>query len=195
MKIFKPVDDGNSIERNQVEEIVRALCVSYSQIRCSFFQNQPAINVALASGDITKVVQIMAECYKIPKGFLKQIGYSAKISSVAQIIFKVDVLACRTLGCTMYFQKTKVELCKGSDYLLFHMIAHELAHARLRLDSHALCNSEFATDVLAVLVIGNRKGHCSVIINQYEQYGYIRKELVTELFRCLEKYSGVIYLK
>jgi len=79
--------------------------------------------------------------------------------------------------------------------MILHIIAHELAHARMAIDAHKLRHSEFATDVLALLVTGTSKGYNEFMTSTFVQHGYIRRELLGEIYHCLSKYSDTIYMK
>lgn len=195
MSNFGAIDDSESVTHDQVEGIVRALCVSYSHVRRSFFKKHTVILSALNDGDVTEVVLLVAECYDLPKGYLKRIGYSAKMPDPAMMETERELFTGKHLGGTLYFQQSKVDLCKMPRYRLLHIIAHELTHARMAIDAHKLKRSEFAVDVTALLVAGNSKGYNESMTSPFVQYGYIRRELLDEIYRCLAKYSPVIYLR
>jgi len=195
MSNFGAVDDSDSVTSDQVERIVRTLCVSYSHVRRSFVRNHGAVNVALKEGDVNEAVLLLARCYRLPGGFLKRIGYSAKMSAPAALQTRVDFFTKRPLSSTLYFQQSKEELCRMPHYMILHIIAHELAHARMAIDAHKLRHSEFATDVLALLVTGTSKGYNEFMTSTFVQHGYIRRELLGEIYHCLSKYSDTIYMK
>lgn len=195
MIVFKATDDSLSIKRNEVEAIVRKLSVSYSHIRRSFRKREQEINTTLDSGDITAAIQLLAEVYRLPKRFVKRVGYSATIRSPATLHSQLDLVCNRVIECTVYFQDSKAELLRMPRYHFLHMTAHELAHARMQLDAHPLHISEFATDVLALLATGDSKGYIDTMVNDYIQYGYIRRDLLNETFHYLSMYADRIYLK
>lgn len=188
-------DDRDIVKLTEVEEIVRILCVSYSHIRRSFIQNENEINTLLKDGDVNKVIGILIRVYGLPKGFIKRIGYSAKIDAAAALQLKVEIFTGKPLGGTVYFKYSQSDLCKISPYLVLHMMAHELAHARMAIDCHKLQYSEFATDILALLATGNSKGYDKHMTSPFVQYGYIRTDLLDELYRHLARYLEIIYLK
>lgn len=192
--IFGVVNDSESVKKNEVETIVRKLSVSYSHIRRSFRKKEKDINLALDNSNVTAAIQILAQVYRLPSGFVKRVGYSAKIKSPAALNSQFDFVRNRVIECTVYFQDSKAGLLRIPRYRFLHMTAHELAHARMQRDIHPLHTSEFATDVLALLATGDSKGYTDAMVNDYIQYGYIRRELLDELFRCLNMYADRIYL-
>jgi hypothetical protein len=189
------VNDRNTITFAQIEGIVRAVCVSYSLVRRSFLEQQPIIEEALKNGDVSEAVVLLAKCYQLPAGLVKRVGYAANISCPAMIITRRECASGRLLSCELYFRQSKQDLCAMPQYKLLHAIAHELAHARLIMDKHSLVLSEFAVDITALLVTGNSKGYNEFVASDDILYGYIRAELLGEIYRCLAKYSSVIYLK
>lgn len=194
MTNYGAVDDSQSITRDQVEGIVRTLCVSYAHVRRSFIANHTVIERALDDGDTTQVVQLVADVFKLPKKYLKRIGYSANMPHPAMMETEEELFTGRPVSGTLYFQQSKVDLLKMPSYRLLHIIAHELTHARMTIDKHKLRRSEFAVDVTALLVSGNSKEYGTSMLSPFVQYGYIRRELLDEIYRCLSKYSPVIYL-
>ena len=192
---FGAFDDSGSIKKEEVETIVRELSVSYSHIRRSFQESIHRIDAYLDAGDVTSAIQLFARTYSLPRGYVKRVGYSAKIDSPAALIFQFDLLKHRVVKCTVYFQDSKTDLLKLPRYRFLHMVAHELAHARMALDLHSLRLSEFATDVLAVLTTGNSREYTKTMFADHIQYGYIRADILDELFRCLNLYAERIYIK
>ena len=192
---YSVVDDSDFVSYEQVEGIVRSLCVSYAHVRRSFLQNQNTITAALKAGEVKEAVLLLSAGYRLPRSILKGIGYSKKMSAIASLNMEVETFSGRLLRSTMYFQQSKVDLCEMPQYRLLHIIAHELAHARMHIDRHKLQRSEFATDVLALLVTGNSKGYDEAMIEPFARYGYIRSELLDEVYRCLAKHADVIYMK
>ncbi len=192
------VDDSKTIQRDEVDAIVRKLCVSYSSIRRSFFLSETTINLALDEKKVTKAVDCMAKVYGFNTEFVKRVGYSASIQSFAAFHLKYIGMNPVPVQGTILFQQSRISLCGMPRYSLLHIIAHELAHGRMYCDLHELSTSEFATDVLALLVAGNARGFSKnmYIANpcHFARYGYIRPELHEEVFRCLAKYAPVIYL-
>ncbi len=195
-------NDRDTIRENQVEGIVRDICVSYSLLRRSFLKRFAYIDAKLSQGDISAVVTEMISIYKVPKGFIKRIGYAAKIDSPAMLQMVRLNYAERPQSAELFFQASKEGLTRENHYLVLHMIAHELAHARLYLDGHRHRHSEFATDVLGLMVVGDSVNHSAIMttvqIDGYvaytSEYGYIRQELRQEVYRCLKKYTDTVYL-
>jgi hypothetical protein len=177
-----------------VELIVRELSVSYSQVRRSFIKQKQDIDNALDNGDLTESVRLLGKVYNLPNGFVQRVGYSAKIKSPAILQSDFDAVGQRFLRCTVYFRDSRAELLNIPRYRLLHMAAHELAHARMQKDMHPLRTSEFATDVLAVLVMGSSNGYLTHMIDERMRLGYIRHDLLDEVFRCLGQYAESMYL-
>ncbi|MEX0917526.1 MAG: hypothetical protein WDZ93_00025 [Candidatus Paceibacterota bacterium] len=195
MLIFSAINDRDSIQKSGVEAIVRKLCVSYSHIRRSFQKNEESINSALDKGDVTRAVQLLAQTYRLPGKFVRRVGYSAKINSPAALQSQLSITHGQVLECDIFFQDSKAGLLNIPRYRLLHMTAHELSHARMQKDAHPLHVSEFATDVLALLVTGYSKGYVDTMVSDYIHYGYIRSELLNELFRCLGLYADRVYIR
>lgn len=194
MAIEGAVDDTDTIRKSDVEKIVRRLCVSYSHIRRSFRKSEGLISDTLAKGDLTTAIQLLAESYQLPNGFVERVGYSAKITAPAALQSQFNSFSGKVIKCTVYFQDSRTRLLSMPRYRFLHMTAHELAHARMQKDCHPLRTSEFATDILALLVTGDSKGYTSNMLDDYVQYGYIRRELLEEVFRCLGLYADSIYM-
>lgn len=195
MLIYGAVDDSDTMKKGDVEAVVRKLCVSYHLLRRSFKSKELKINDLVNKGEVTEAIQLMANVFKLPQGFVKRVGYSAKIFSPAALHSNFELFTTRLIDCTVYFRSSKAEMQRMCRYLMLHMVAHELAHARMRKDVHSFRTSEFATDVLAVLVIGSSKSYTEAMVNDYVQHGYIRRELLPEVFRCLNLYADNIYLR
>ncbi len=193
--MFGAVNDSASIEHKDVEAIVRKLCVSYADVRRSFLQRSSKITKAIETNDVTEAVRLMVKVYRLPPKFLRRVGYSAKMQPPAALHTQFDPIRQQPLSGVMYFQASKQSLGKEPTYRLVHIIAHELAHARMQFDRHSLKRSEFATDVLAVLVSGDSAGYQNAMVRSDVQYGYIRRDLLQEVFRCLNRYSAAVYLK
>ncbi len=189
------VNDMSIIRVEDVEKIVRNLCVTYHWIRRSFKNNEAKINHLCDNGSISAAIQLMTKVFGLPDGFVRRVGYSANINSPAMLSTEIDMLTNRPIACTVLLQSSKTDLQKMCRYLVLHMLAHELAHARMRLDRYYMQKSEFATDVLAVLVTGSSKGYSEAMIDEAVQWGYIRRELLPEVFRCLALYAERIYLR
>jgi len=198
-KITPAVNDKNSIVECDVDKIVRHLCVSYAQIRIEFARNIRLINLALDQNDVTTVIKIMRRVFDLPSGFVKKVGYSAKIEAIAMLRIEYHPVSGLPLQSTMYFQKSCVELCKMPRYRLLHVIGHELSHARMHIDNHKYRPSEFATDVLSLIATGSSVDYVKHMREQTAdyilEYGYIRTDLFDALFCSLDKYASVAYLK
>ncbi len=188
------VDDSATIRSGDVEAVVRKLCVSYHFARRSFNKYERKINTLIDSGDVTGAIQLMTNVYRLPSGFVRRVGYSAKIPAPAALNTKTALFTDDAITSTVYFRSSKADLQKMSRYLFLHMVGHELAHARMNRDKHVLSQSEFATDVLAVLVTGNSRGYTEAMVSDTVRFGYIRRELLPEVFRCLGLYADRIYL-
>ena len=191
------MNDTFTIKHDSVESYVRLLCVSYSDIRRSYLRNAPDINRTLDAGDVTSAIKQMVRVYKLPSGLVRRVGYSARIQYPAamHIEFTVD-LSCIT-SCTLLFRESQKSLLSLSRYELLHIVGHELAHARMYHDKHQFHQSEFATDILALLVTGDSRGYRKNMVRDFihMQSGYLRQDLLPELFRCLDMYAERIYLK
>jgi hypothetical protein len=194
MAIEGAVNDTYEIHKSDVEMIVRRICVSYSHIRRSFRKSERLISDTLANGDVTTAIQLLSENYLLPNGFVERVGYSAKITAPAALHSQFNSSSGRVIKCTVYFQDSRTALLSMPRYRFLHITAHELAHARMQKDNHPLRTSEFATDILALLVTGDSKGYTSNMLDDYVQYGYIRRELLEEVFRCLGLYADSVYL-
>jgi len=195
MVVNGAINDSNNIQKKDVELIVRKLCVSYSQIRRSFRKSEAQINHVLDKGDPTTAIQLLADTYHLPDGFVQRVGYSAKINSLAALQSEFDFVRNRVIKCTVYFQDSRTGVLTMPRYRFIHMVAHELSHARMQKDMHSLRTSEFATDVLAILATGDSKGYTTSMLDDHIEYGYIRRDLLNELFRCLGLYAERIYLR
>jgi len=192
------VNDSETIQKNEVDAIVRKLCVSYSGIRRMFSLRESAINLALDEQKVTEAIRYMVKVYGLSTEFVKRVGYSASIPSPAALQMEFLGINPKPVRGTMFFQQARISLCDMPRYRLLHIIAHELAHARMYYDMHELSKSEFATDVLALLATGNAREYSENMHAEtsyyVEQHGYIRHELHEEVFRCLAKYAPAIYL-
>lgn len=194
--------DRDHIHTKQVAGIVRDLCVSYSLLRRSFLQRLTEIDHKLEGGDITGLIREMIHIYNLPHRFIKQVGYNAKISAPAMLQMEFVGSNQRPQSSTLYFRSAQKALTTEKRYLLLHMIAHELAHARLHLDVHTHRLSEFTTDVLALLVTGDADSFSATMQAvrvsghslRIEEHGYIRPELQPEVYRCLQRYVDTVYL-
>lgn len=195
MAIKGASNDIDTIRKNDVEKIVRKLCVSYSHIRQSFIRSERFISDTLEKGDLTGAIQLLSEIYQLPNGFVQRVGYSAKIDCRATLQSEFDSHSGKTIRCTVYFQDSRTGLLDMPRYRFLHMTAHELAHAKMRKDTHPLRTSEFATDILALLVTGDSKGYAASMLDDEIQFGYIRRDLLEEVFRCMNLYAERIYLR
>jgi hypothetical protein len=193
--MFKVVNDSATVLRKDVGTIVRELCVSYSDLRRSFSSSRHEIEAAIDAGEVTEAVKLMVKVYRLPPRFLQRIGYSAKINGEAALHTMIDPIQFKPVRGVMYFRFSRAKLSTEPSYRLMHMIAHELTHARMRFDMHPHMLSEFATDVVALLVTGDSAGYQKAMICSTGQYGYIRPDLHHEVFRCLNDYSDAVYLK
>lgn len=194
--------DRDTIKSTEVEAIVRALCISYSLQRRSFQAKFSQIENTLVNGEVTKVIKVMSQVFRLPEQFIKRVGYAASIQNPSMIRMESFGVNRPPYQAELYFSSSRPELAKNNQYLTLHMIAHELSHARLYLDRHPLRFSEFATDVLALLVVGEARGFSSSMsIRTFgpngfeaEEIGYIREDIQPEVFRCLGRFSETIYL-
>lgn len=195
MAIVGAVNDTDTIKKSDIEGIVRRLCVAYAHLRRSFRKNEVHISNIIKNGDLTGAIQLLAEIYQLPNGFIERVGYSAKIDSPAALQSEIDIFRGKVVKCTVYFQDSRTTLLSIPRYRFLHMTAHELAHARMQKDGHRFKTSEFATDILALVVMGDSKGYTSSMLDDHVRYGYIRRDLLEEVFRCLGLYAERIYLR
>jgi hypothetical protein len=195
-------NDRETTKKSEVELIVRDICISYSQFRPAFSSQLSLVEKKLASGDVTDVVQLLTKVFRLPPDFIKRVGYSANIVSPAMLRMDFYSPDKPPYQAELYFSSNRASLAKGHFYLTLHMIAHEFAHARMYLDQHALRYSEFATDVLALLVVGSAHDYSSTMLNHRIEgraivtdiYGYIRSDIQPEVYRCLSRFAETIYL-
>jgi len=194
-------DDTFEIKKPEVETIVRKLSVTYNRFRFSFLKMEKAVDAALDAGDVTLAINVIIKVYQLPKDLIPKVGYSAKISSIAMLVTETDVIWNLASGsfnskvrCKLLLRASKCELLGEPRYRLKHIIGHELSHARMAIDGYVYRDSEFVTDVLALLVTGNYKGYADHLVTATGQYGYIRSDIRGEVFRCLALYSERIYL-
>ena len=191
-------DDKLSIQESDVEKIVRKICVSYAHLRRSFLSSYAQVNKELDQGNVTAAVEILIRVFKFPVGFCKRIGFNTKglpETAVASMLLQSVGNKSRPFSGTLLFVQDKQTVIKVPRYRLIHIIAHEFSHARLFLDLHELCESEFATDTLALLVTGDADGFAKNMQSLEGVYGYIRPDLYPALFRAMKKYSEVVYLR
>lgn len=199
MTYSKVEKDTYTITFDEVESIVRQISVSYAHIRRSYLQHVSEIDNLLDAGKINQTVLCLRHVYGLPTGFIKSILYKQKLNGLAQIQFFGDPLTRHYHYAHIEFKDNKADLLQQPRYRLIHMIAHELAHARLKIDRHPLERSEFATDILALVATGYKSGYDKAMLvrdgNLSGQYGYIRRELLYEVYRCLNMYADRFYMK
>jgi hypothetical protein len=203
MSSRRSTNDRDSLQRSEVEVIVRHLSVSYSLLRRAFQQRYTTIIGLLESGDVTAVVGEMVQVFGLPKGFVTRVGYAAKIASPAEVQLAFKGFTDTLVSAEIYFKHTKAELASLSEHSVpLVMIAHEVAHIRLYLDRHPLRFSEFATDTLAHLVTSDITSIAQPKLIRWldhgltttDSIGYVRLELRPELARHIERYGSTIYL-
>lgn len=194
---MRTINDSQTIRACEVEEIVRKLCVSYAHLRRVFFSHYSCINQQLNEGDVTGAVKTLIDVYKLPQGFTRRVGFRVRgLPNEALAVMRMDLKFPEMVPvcADLLFRYPKEEVLAMPRYRLIHIIAHELTHARMFLDQHALAHSEFATDVVALMVTGDAKGHCENMSHFLGYYGYIRSDLYDEVFRCLGSYAERMYL-
>ena len=190
-------NDRHSMKLEDVEGVVRKLCVSYALVRRSFIKNESNINQMLDNGDLTQAVSALGKVFHLPPAFRKRVGYNAKKigpNALAAMHMKVHRFYGVPVSGHMLFLESKEVALRQPRYRLLHMIAHELSHARMYLDRHELATSEFATDLLAMLVMGNASDFRTYLNPLGAEYGYVRPSLYDEVFKSMEKYYDKIYL-
>ncbi len=190
------VDDKFIIKRADVETIVREVCVSYAHLRRSFLTAYSYLNKQLDDGDLASAVCSLMETFALPSNFCTRVRYNAKgLSPAAVAAMEMDFTRNNhPLSGTLLFVESKTAVIQTPRYRLIHVIAHELAHARMFLDKHPRRTSEFGTDVLALMVTGDAKGLPEHMQTLTGFYGYIRPDLNQAVFRALRQHSEKIYL-
>jgi len=191
------IDDRNTITEKQAMVMTLDICVSYAWIRKVFMCKQTEINELIDSGDLTGAIKLIIGLYRLPNQFIKRVGYSAKslpITATAAMQLETPVGSTRPIAGTLLFTASKPDVTSIPRYRLLHVITHELAHARMNLDDHKLRHSEFATDVLALLVSGNAQDFSDQMNDVFMEYGYIRPDLYRTVFATLHRHAENIYL-
>ena len=194
---FYAINDREMVTEKQAKIMTRKICVSYAQVRRSFMRKQTEINKLIDQSDVTGAIKLTIDAYQLPKQFSKRVGYSAKslpTTAVAAMQLKTRIGTTRPIAGTLLFARSKSDVIAMPRYRLIHVIAHELAHARLNLDDHELMRSEFAVDVLALLVSGNAHEFSDNMKDSVSEYGYIRPDLHCTVFATLHRHAENIYL-
>ncbi len=201
MKIeIDSINDAHSVTSSDASRVVRDLCISYTSIRRTFLVTYNDIHEAFEDGNITRIAKLMESVFGLPSGFVKKVGFSATISggkfdtALAGMLFSHRHPDNLPLDGTLLFKDSKEVVCRYSEALVLHTIAHEYSHARLRLDGHLLRNSEFATDILAIIATGTTERYLENIHKSGTTVGYIREALFEVVFTALAKHADTIYL-
>lgn len=185
------VNDMHLITYQQVPDIVRPLCVSYARLRPRFLTSESRIKRELDNGDLDGAVQLLLDVFDIPDQLFQKIGYNAAhlpAHTLAAIRMYHTASDDRLVCANLIFSKSKAQVLQTPRRQLIQTLAHELAHARMYHDRHVLRESEFATDVLALLVTGSAGDYDPIYA------GYIRKGLYQTVLRSLHTYGEVVYL-
>lgn len=193
MLSYQSYNDREQITAKKSEEITKELCVYYSLLHRSFLKKYAEIQQSYEQRDISEVINLYLKVFGIPQGFCTRVGYSStKISQkgFAAMSLKFFLGTEKPVSGDIIFSVAKADLFQYSSCFIQNVIAHEISHARLFLDGHRLRQSEFATDVLALLVTGCRDLH-----QQRSPVGYyIRPDLRATICRTIERHLDIIYL-
>ncbi len=192
------VNDRFTMTRTEVGQVTRKICVSYARLRRSFFAVYPEITKTMEGGDLSRVIEQLLQVFEIPAGLCTPVEYSSKDVSqncLAEFRGMFRARDKKLVSARLLFAAGKQEILSMPEYRVLHMIAHEVSHIRLLLDQHELALSEFATDVLATLVIGDAKGYLEHMAAGGMIIGYVRPDLYDDFFRALARYSDVIYVR
>lgn len=134
----------------------------------------------------------------IPKGILKRIGTSAKIDSFA--IIKTIHIGDRTVDADIEFQMDRESLFRTRKEIVLFALAHELSHLRFDADHFKHSRSEFATDVMAILMLAYgpdfsiQRAVREERLGGIAHYGYIKDELYPTVFEAIQKHAHTIHL-
>jgi len=200
MKDYGAIDDAHVIKESEVPRIVRSLCIPYTGIRRSFFAKYVELSELFNEGKMVEFVKLFATIFELPQGFIKKIGYSTTIKNrqfngaFAGILQAFNRTDGELVAGILLFRDSKEAICKCPEQLILHTVAHELSHVRLALDKHTLVRSEFAADVLAVIVTGSPERYLECIAKPGCRYGYIRPELYKVFFTSFVRQVDTIYL-
>ncbi len=192
------INDAHTMKPSQVDDLVREIAIPYSALRATFTRKYAEITDDLDHDDVVACIDRLITIFQLPKGFCQRVGFSAKQlvdGAAAGMLIRSSYLTGKPLEGTLVFRDSKTTLLRETPrYRLIHMIAHELAHVRLQLDAHPWEQSEFATDVLALLATGNAEGFMRHMYVPAGQYGYIRKELVPLVLKAMHRYADILYV-
>lgn len=179
--------------------MTKDVCIRYSNLKERFAERKVDIDEAFSKKDLEGLVDIMASVFMIPDGVLKRIGTSAKINAFA--IIQTVHIGDRTVGADIAFQMDRGSVFRTRKEIVLFALAHELSHLRFDIDHFKHSRSEFATDLLAILMLAYgpdfsiqkavREDRLQGIITHY---GYIKDNLYPIVFETIQKYAHTIHL-
>jgi hypothetical protein len=163
-----------------------------------FAERKTNLNDAFKRKDLEDLVGIMISVFMIPGGIIKRVGTSAKIDSFA--VIKTIYIGNRIIDADIAFQMDRDSIFRTRKEIVLFALAHELSHLRFDLDHFKHSRSEFATDLLAILMLAYgsnfsiQKAVREEGLDDITHYGYIKDELYPTVFETIQKHAHTIHL-